>query len=151
MPITDFVDTSCPHNTTNRVRLGEMNRCRKAALGGRIPTTSKHYVGLRGDVGIPMRGLLQGRLTPAYDTRRAPRSGASLSLNSRVRFLSITHPLVIENPNSESSKPGAAQFLSATLALPVGEGTIFQQDASSKNQRQATEQSRAGRLMETGV
>jgi hypothetical protein len=36
MPITDFVDTSRPHNTTNRIRLCEMKRCWKAVLGGGI-------------------------------------------------------------------------------------------------------------------
>jgi hypothetical protein len=32
--ITDFVDTSRPHNTKDHIRLGEMNRFWKAALGG---------------------------------------------------------------------------------------------------------------------
>src|SRR5213078_885748 len=34
VPITDFVDTSCPHNTKNHITFGEMKRFRKAALGG---------------------------------------------------------------------------------------------------------------------
>src|SRR5947208_15643320 len=37
VPITDFVDTSCPHNTKNHITLGEMKRFRKAALGGGKP------------------------------------------------------------------------------------------------------------------
>jgi hypothetical protein len=36
MPITDFVDTSRPHNAKDHIRLGEMKRFRKAALGGGI-------------------------------------------------------------------------------------------------------------------
>ena len=34
VPITDFVDTSRPHNPDDRIRLGEMKRFGKAALGG---------------------------------------------------------------------------------------------------------------------
>jgi hypothetical protein len=36
MPINDFVDTSHPHNANDHIRLGEMKRFRKAALGGGI-------------------------------------------------------------------------------------------------------------------
>ena len=49
MPITDFVDTSCAHNTTNRIRFGEMKRCRKAVLGGR-------YVVVRAIFGVMQTG-----------------------------------------------------------------------------------------------
>jgi len=34
VPITDFVDTSRPHNAKDHSRLGEMKRFRKAALTG---------------------------------------------------------------------------------------------------------------------
>src|ERR1700674_2660963 len=34
VPITDFVDTSCPHNVNDHIRFGEMKRFGKAVLGG---------------------------------------------------------------------------------------------------------------------
>jgi hypothetical protein len=37
MPITDFVDTSRPHNAKDHIRLGEMKRFWKAAFGGGKP------------------------------------------------------------------------------------------------------------------
>ncbi len=37
VPITDFVDTSRPHNANDQIRLGEMKRFWKAVLGGGRP------------------------------------------------------------------------------------------------------------------
>src|ERR1017187_4028015 len=44
MPITDFVDTSPPHNANDHIRLGEMERFRKAVLGEGIRFICQHRV-----------------------------------------------------------------------------------------------------------